>query len=499
MEKIISIYKEIRKQLIAYNYAMYIISWDSSTEAPKGCFEDRGKQVGVLSELSYRLKTSKEYIDAVDTLYSKKDLLEEPLRHEIEVVKKENDETQKIPMNEYIDFQMLMAGSQQIWEKAKLANDFSIFKPTLVKIVDFMRKLSVYLEKDGLKGYDVLLDMYENDFSTKEYDVFFDLLKEKLVPFFKKVNEKVNKYTYEFNNQIFPKEKQKEFCNYLIDVLEFNRDHGIMKESAHPFTTGGGTTDVRFTVHYYEEDFTSSIFSAIHELGHAIYEQQIDASLNDTFLGKGASMGIHESQSRMYENIIGRSYGFWEVHYPKLKELFPVQLENVNLDEYYHFINRVEASHVRTEADELSYPLHIMLRYDLERALINKEIEVDDLEEEWNKRFHDYLGLEVKEASKGILQDVHWSGGMFGYFPTYALGSAYASQIYAKMAKEIDIESVLKSKNTLEINEWLKKNIHKYGSTMYPKDILKLATNEDFNPEYYVNYLISKYSKIYNL
>lgn len=499
MEKSINVYKDIRKQLNAFKYAMTIISWDSSTEAPKGCFEDRGNQVGVLSELEYKLKTSNEFVSVVNELFANKENLDELMKHEIEVVKKEMDATLKIPMKEFIEFQVLMASSQEIWAQSKEKNDFNLFKPTLSKIVDFMRKYVKYLETDKVKGYDVLLDNYEPKFSTKEYDEFFELLKEKLVPFFKKVANKKLDYNSSFNNLTYDRNKQKIYCEYLMDVLCFDRNHGLMKESVHPFTTGTGTSDVRFTVNYHEDDFTSAFFSAIHELGHAIYEQQIDPTLNETFMAGGASMGIHESQSRMFENMIGRSYEFWETHFPKLKEIFSDNLKDVTVDDFYKFVNNVEASFIRIEADELSYPLHIMLRYDLERALINKEIEVDNLEEEWNKLFYQYFGLKVSKANDGVLQDVHWSGGMFGYFPTYALGSAYAAQIYHHMDKEININEVIKTKTTKQINEWLKNKIHKFGASLYPKEIIKIATNEDFNPEYYVNYLIEKYSKIFNI
>ena len=499
METTIKEYELIRKKLKAYNYAMYMISWDSATEAPKGSFEDRGKYVGVLSEQAYLLQTSKDYLELVNELNENKDKLDPVLKHEIELAKKENDRTLKIPMNEYIEFQVLMSQSQEIWAKAKNNNSFEDFYPTLEKIVSMQRKFIKYLEEDNMKGYNVLLDMYEPKMTVETLDDFFGLLKERLVPFFKKIQESNINIRTDFAKLGFDIQKQKEFCDYLIDVLGFDRNHGLMKESEHPFTSGFGSNDVRFTVHYYEHDFTSSIFSCIHELGHALYEQQIDPILNDTNVGGGASMSLHESQSRLYENMLGRSHEFWEAHYPKLQSLFNEQLKDVSLDEFHMFINRVEASFIRTEADELTYPLHIMLRFDLERALFDGDLEVKDLENAWNEKFYDYFGIEVESAKKGVLQDIHWAGGMFGYFPTYALGSAYSAQLYYHLEKEVDIKQTLLSKTTKSINEWMKNKIHLVGSTMYPKDIIQKAINEEFNPEYYVNYLINKYSKIYNI
>lgn len=497
MEELIAKYQELRRKIKAYGYARYVISWDSATEAPKGCFEERGKHIGVLSELSYQLSTSPEYVNTVNSLMANRDKLDPVLSHEIEVVKKDMDRYLKIPMNEFVEYQILMSSSQEIWAQAKNKNDFNLFKPTLKKIIDFNRKFIKYQETEDEKGYNILLDLYEPKMTMAEYDEFFDLLRAKLVPFFKEISKKNIKFRSDFNNQKYDKAKQKEFCEYIIDVLAFDRNRGLMKESEHPFTSGYGTSDVRFTNHYHEDEFTSAIFSAIHELGHATYEQQIDPALDDTFSGGGASMALHESQSRLYENIIGRSYEFWETHFPKLQATFPEQLKGVTLDEFYHFVNTVQASYIRTEADELTYPLHIMLRYDLEKAIFNNELDVDDLEKAWNDLFYQYFGIKVDQVKFGILQDVHWSGGMFGYFPTYALGSAYAAQFYHHMEKEVDVKAVIRSGNTKDINEWMKNKIHKYGSSLYPKDIVRLAIGEDFNPECYVNYLINKYSKIY--
>lgn len=499
MEELLKIFDEYRKKIKAYGYAMGVISWDSATEAPRGCFEERSEQIGTLSAMSYELSTSEAFSDIVDAIYNRRDEIDSLRKHEIEVVKKDVDETKKIPQEEFVKFQILIAKSQDIWLKAKQAKDFRIFKDTLGEIIKYMKKIVKYLETDELKGYDVLLDRYEKGFTTKEYDAFFNKLRTELVPFFKKITKIKSIYNFDFNKEVYHKDKQKEFCNYLIDVLGFDRHYGIMKESEHPFTAGNSSTDVRFTVHYYENDFISSIFSAIHELGHALYEQQVNPILNHTFIGGGASMAIHESQSRMYENIIGRSKMFWEAHFVKLKETFPEQLKNVSLDEFYHFINTVKASYIRTEADELSYPLHIMLRYELEKKIFNDEIGIEELEAKWNELFYDYFGLHVEDASQGILQDIHWSDGTFGYFPTYALGSAYASQIFFHLKKDIDVLEPLTCEKMLEIKTWLKEKFHQYGASLYPQDLLKQALGEEFNPDYYINYLIYKYKEVYNL
>jgi carboxypeptidase Taq len=269
-----------------------------------------------------------------------------------------------------------------------------------------------------------------------------------------------------------------------------------MKESVHPFTWNTHPSDVRFTTRYLENFVFSSIFAAIHELGHATYEQQIDEKWNDTGLSGGTSMGVHESQSRFYENIVGRSREFWEAHYPKFQELFPKELKDVSLDDFHH-ANKVEASFVRVEADELTYPMHIMIRYEIEKQLFSGEIEVDDLPQVWNEKMVEYLGIEPKDYSDGVLQDVHWSAGLFGYFPTYVLGSAYAAQFYYTMKKEIDVEELIRTDNIKDINAWLKEKIHQFGGSKTPQELLLEVTGEVFNPKYYVKFLVDKYSDIY--
>ena len=492
-------YVEYRKKMKALHLAFFLLSWDSSTVAPKGCFEARGENVAVLSQMEYELTTAKEFTDAVAYLYDNRDKLDEITSHEIEVLKENVDKQLKIPVEEVMEAAKLFSVSNNIWVEAKQTNDFNKFKDCLEKIVAYERRYVKYLETDKLKGYDILLDEYERGMTTKEYDQFFDCLKEKLVPFVKKVLAKGNNFDDSFMKKKYPADKQKEVCEYFRDVMCFDKNKGIMMESEHPFTSGFGTDDVRITVHYYEKMFTSSIFSCIHETGHATYEANVDKKLNETFSGGGASMALHESQSRFYENIIGRDENFWKAHFNKLKEVYKTQLKDVDLNTFIREVNKVEASYVRTEADELTYPLHVMLRYDIEKKLISGELEVKDAPKEWNRLFKEYFGLKVKKDSEGILQDVHWSQGSFGYFPTYALGSAYGAQFLNAMKKDLDYEKEISKDNLKTINEWLREHIHKYGASKYPKEIIKIATGEDFNPNYYVDYLINKYSKIYNI
>lgn len=489
-------FREVQQKLKAYGYVLNIVGWDSQTEAPRGAFERRAEMLAVIGGERFSLMTDKDYLDAVYGLFEKIDTLDDNLQREIKKCKKELDKITKIPKDEFVEYQTLVGLSQRLWEDAKETNDWDMFKGNLTKLIEFNRKFITYYDTDML-AYDVLLDDFEEGMNMKEYDKFFDTLKTDLVPFVRKVLLEGKPLNKDFTEDSFDPKKQKEFCDYLIDVMNFDRDKGLMKESVHPFTWNTHPSDVRFTTRYLENLVFSSIFAAIHELGHATYEQQIDEKWNNTLLGGGTSMGVHESQSRFYENVVGRSLEFWEAHYPKFQEIFKEETKDISVEDFYRATNKVEASLIRVEADELTYPLHIMIRYEIERRLFSNEIEVDDLPKIWNEKMIEYLGIEPKTDTDGVLQDVHWSAGLFGYFPTYALGSAYAAQFYYTMKKEIDVDAAIKNNNIKEINEWLKEKIHQFGSSKTPQELLLDVTKEEFNPQYYVKYLIEKYTKLY--
>jgi carboxypeptidase Taq len=495
MENDIKIFQETRAKIKAYGYFKWLMSWDQETEAPKGSVEYRTKQYQIMATEMYKVESDPLYLEAIERLHQHLDDIEDPdFKTEIRKTYKGLRIIKLVPMNEYIDYQVLASQGSHIWAEAKEKDKFELFRPTLEKIVEFNRKLVKYLETDELKGYDILLDFYEEGFGVKEYDLFFNTLKTELVPFVMKVTEgKPKTYNRKLSKQAFPVDRQRDFSHYLMDVFSYDKNHGLLKESAHPFTSGVSSTDTRITTHYHTDNIASSIFSTIHEMGHAIYEMQNDLKYDDTFLHGGTSLGIHESQSRMYENMIGRSKAFWDLHYPKLVELFPKQLKDIGVDEFLTYINQAKRSLIRIEADELTYALHVMVRYELEKQLINGSLKVKDLPKKWNQLMAAYVGKRPKTDREGVLQDIHWSGGMIGYFPTYALGSAYAAQMYQAMNKELNIEDAIANNNIKAINLWLKDHVHKYAGSKSPKEILQISTNEDFNPMYYVDYLKSKF------
>jgi carboxypeptidase Taq len=489
-------FRQIVKKIKAYVYVLQLAGWDSNTEAPRNSFKRRGEALSELSKELFALQTNEEIQEVVKGLYEKIDDLDDSLKREVLKAKKNLEKIINVPEEEYIDYQRLINDAQIIWEDAKKNNNYESFKPSLEKIIDYNKRFSLYYDKLA-NPYDTLLDDYEEGMSTKEYDLFFDTLRKDLVPFVKEVLAAKQKNYNKFINDYYDPKKQEIFCDYLMDVFSFDRNSGLMKKSVHPFTWNTSPEDVRFTTRYLENYVFSSIFAAIHELGHATYEQQVSTAYDDTLLNGGTSMGIHESQSRFYENTIGRSKEFWEVHLEKFKELFPEQTEGITPFDMYQAVNQVEATLIRIEADELTYPLHIMLRYDIERMMINNEVSVDELPALWNDKIEEYLGIRPSNDSEGVLQDVHWSGGMIGYFPTYALGTAYSAQIYYTMIKEIDIEALVKNNQIAKINEWLKEKMHQYGSSKTPKELMLEITKEEFNPQYYVKYLKEKYSKLY--
>ncbi len=489
-------FREMIKKAKAYIYVLQLVGWDSNTEAPRRSFNRRGEVMNELNKELFLMQTSKEYQEVVNGLYDRYDELDDLTQREVKKAKKGLDKILNIPEEEFLHYQKLINDSQLIWEDAKHNNDYDSFKENLREIVDYNRKFALYYDPKS-NPYDTLLDDFEEGMSQVEYDKFFNSLRTELVPFVKEVIAAKKQNYDSFINDSFDVSKQEKFCEYLTDVFGFDRSCGLMKKSVHPFTWNTSPEDVRFTTKYLENYVFSSIFAAIHELGHAIYEQQVSTEYDDTLLNGGTSMGIHESQSRFFENMLGRSKAFWETHFTKFSDFFPEQTKNLTPNDMYKAVNQVEASLIRIEADELTYPMHIMLRYDIEKALINQDISVDELPDFWNGKIEEYLGIKPTNNSEGVLQDVHWSAGMIGYFPTYALGSAFSAQIFFAMKKDLDIESLIKNHKINEINNWLKEKLHQYGSSRTPSELLLDITGEEFNPKYYIEYLKEKYTKLF--
>lgn len=331
-------------------------------------------------------------------------------------------------------------------------------------------------------------------------DRVFSQVRERIVPLVKAISDTEYKPKTDFLLNHFPKENQRRLSEFLLKEIGYDFQAGRLDETVHPFEITLNRNDVRVTTKYDEKDFRTAIFGTIHECGHAIYEQNISEELEGTLLCSGTSMGIHESQSLFYENFVGRNKHFWQRYYQSLKDFSPEQFEGISLDEFYEAINESKPSLIRIEADELTYALHVMVRYEIEKALFNDEISVEELPKIWNDKYEEYLGIVPPNDAQGVLQDVHWAGGSFGYFPSYALGYMYAAQIKNAMLKEMpNYDELIETGRFDVIKGWLTKQIHQYGRTKEPLEILKDVTGEELNAQYLIDYLEQKYKGIYNL
>ena len=483
----------------ALNSALVLMEWDDATEAPEEASEMNAKAVEILSTEYYKtiindeVKSILKELSSVSGLTSKESSI-------LKELKKQYEDMEPIPQDEYQNYQGLIARASSIWAKAKNNNDFEAFAPTLKEIIECQKKFIDYrLKASGknIKPYDLLLNDFEEGFTTKELDIFFENLKSEIVPLLKMVVEKKDKISKDYNHQIYPIDKQKVFNHNLAKHVGFDFKRGVIKESAHPFTTNFHNRDVRFTTHYYEDNLESAIFSTIHESGHALYEMHISDEITGTPVGTGTSMGMHEGQSRLFENNFGRSKEFWTPLFDTLKETYPENLADMTLDDFILGMNKSTPSLIRTEADELTYCLHIMVRYEVEKMIFDGSVSVDELPEIWNKKYEEYLGVTPENNAQGVLQDIHWATGAFGYFPSYALGTAIAAQIQAHLRTVMPLDQYLIEGNFEPINNYLKDHIHCFGKTKTTNEILKGMMNETFNPQYYIDYLKNKYTTLY--
>ncbi|MED3553572.1 carboxypeptidase M32 [Cytobacillus praedii] len=487
------------KKMEAYKEALGLIYWDLRTGAPKQGVEQRSEVIGMLSTDVFKMSTSEEMESYITELSSNESILSEITKKTLLECKKEYDLNKKIPAEEYKEYVILQSKAESVWEEAKGKSDFELFRPYLEKLVAMTKRFIQYWGFEGNK-YNTLLDMYEPGVTVEVLDQVFGQLREKIVPLVHSISQSDQKLETNFLFEHFPKEKQREFSLEILKQMGYNFNAGRLDETVHPFATGLNPGDVRVTTKYDENDFRTAVFGTIHEGGHALYEQNISTDLIGTPLCDGTSMGIHESQSLFYENFVGRHYSFWKKNYDLLKEYSEGQFDQVSLDDFYRAINESKPSLIRIEADELTYPLHIIIRYEIEKGLFNDELEVKDLPKIWNEKYEQYLGVKPENDGQGVLQDVHWSGGSFGYFPSYALGYMYAAQLKNAMIKDLpNYDQLVEEGNLLPIKEWFTNHIHKYGKMKKPLDILKDVTGEELNANYLIDYLYEKYSNVYQL
>ncbi|MEK0314029.1 carboxypeptidase M32 [Cohnella sp. 56] len=494
-------FRELTTRIKHYEELLGVVYWDMRTGAPRKGIPQRSEAVGALSAEMFRLSTSDEMGELLTALSAPdaQDALSDIDRKLIKETRKEYERNLKIPPELYREYVVLTSQAETEWEDAKAKSDFNGFLPYLKQIIDYNRR---FIELWGVKGtpYDTLLDMYEPGTTTAELDRLFAELRKRLVPLAEEIAARGDKPDTSFLQGKFDKAAQKRFSLYILGQMGYDFEAGRLDESVHPFATGLGTGDVRITTRYLEDDLTSALFGTIHECGHALYEQNVDPKLNGTPLCGGTSMGIHESQSRLWENMIGRSRGFWERYLPELKQEFPDQLDGVSAEAFYRGINVVEPSLIRIEADELTYNLHIMIRYEIEKMLFNEGLEPERLEEVWNAKYKEALGIEPANAGEGVLQDVHWSGGMFGYFPSYSLGNMYAAQMMKTAERELPgLSADIAAGRLAPLKEWLTEQVYRHGKMLEPGEIIERITGEPLQSTYLCDYLEGKYKGIYRL
>jgi carboxypeptidase Taq len=378
-----------------------------------------------------------------------------------------------------------------------------VFRPELEKMVELKKKAAEILMevKETATPYDALIDIFEPKMTAKTITKVFDELRAGLVSLLRKCEASSKQPDVSILKRKVPIDIQRKIAKALAEAVGYDiaskQSGGRIDETEHPFTTGY-YDDVRITTHYYENMFGSSIFSVLHEAGHAIYEQGLKQEWMYQPIGSGCSSGFHESQARFVENIIGRSREFWVYFLPKLKELTSKSLREVDLDKFVHAINQVTPSKIRVEADEVTYCLHIIIRFNIERDLFENRITVKELPEIWNQSYKDYLGLKIENDSEGVMQDTHWASGYYGYFPSYALGNIYSGQILAMIEKDTPLwKKQLEKGKPQSVKDWLIKNVHSYGDLYDPSELIRKITGKELNVKPYLNYLNEKYSKLY--
>lgn len=497
LNEALSALSALERTLLAYNHALSVLNYDGETVAPKNSAAARGETMSVLSGVVHEKLTAPETREIIDTLLANADQLDAAALRRAQLLKEDSDELTLIPVAEYMDYQRLLAESSAVWHTAKLASDYPAFAPYLERIIAYNRRLAA--RKDAARpAYDVLLDTYEKGLSTAQLDPFFALLRQELTPVILAVGEKPRPEAG-FVTRHYPIEKQRAFTDRVMAIMGINRDDCSVGETEHPFTDGFNKHDVRFATHYHEDNLLSNMYSVLHEGGHAIYELGVGDELQGTLLAGGNAMSIHESQSRFYENLLGRSMAYCEAILPVMRELFPEQLAGVTPEALYRAANLAEPSLIRTEADELTYAMHVMVRYELEKALISGDLGVADVPGEWNRMYGEYLGVAVPDDRRGCLQDCHWATGLVGYFPSYALGSAYGAQMLERMTQDIDVWGAVRGGDFRPVTAWLGEKIHRYGRLLTPAELIQNACGGPFEPRYYVDYLKRKYGALYNL
>jgi carboxypeptidase Taq len=477
-----------------------VLAWDQRTKMPAAGAHARADQLSTLTRLAFERFTSDEIGSLLDQLAPWAESLEYGSVEAslIRVTRRDYDKARRVPIELRAEMARAGALAEPVWREARKTSDFALFLPHLEHAVELKKR---YIEcfQPVDEPYDALLDDFEPGVKTAEVRAVFDELKAGLVPLVAAIAEQNGAVDDSALTGDFPLERQQEVEGTILRAFGFFDDEWRVDETAHPFASKGGPHDVRLTTHHHGDNLTS-LFACMHEFGHGLYEYQVDHDLYRTPLGRGASLGVHESQSRMWENMIGRSLPFWEHFFPVVHDAFPAQLGSLDAEAFYRAVNRVQPSLIRIHADEITYNLHIILRFELEQDLVSGALDPADSREAWDAKVQEYLGIDVPDVADGVLQDMHWSGGAIGYFPTYALGNVIAGQLWERMQRELpELHDQVRNADFGELRAWLAEHVHRYGRTYMPRELLEREVGGGLDPQPLLRYLGEKFGAIYDL
>lgn len=492
-------FKNYLKQLRQYDQVTNLLQWDLQTAAPRKGLESKLEALSFFSTEAFRLRTSPEYGAMLKKLSQPEELnhLDTGMQTTVKRCYRDYIRSSRVPRDFFTEYVVACGRSEKAWEDAKRKCDFAVFAPHLEKMIAMTRQYAQYQEPD-MEPYEMLLDCYEEGMDSAAIDRIFEELKSGLLPLLKRIQAAPSPDLSVLEGH-YDIDAQKKVQKLLLSYIGYDFEGGTVAESEHPFTMGLCHGDIRVTNHYLEDQPLSAMFSAIHEGGHAIFEQNIDPVYRNTAVEAINLMGLHESQSRFYENILGRNINFWLPIYEKLGKLLP-QFQEISPETFCRAINNVHPSMIRTEADEVTYCLHIILRYEMEKAIFRDQVPVEQLPALWNDKMEQLLGIRPANDGEGILQDMHWSDGSFGYFPSYLLGSIYDGMFLCQLKKELgNPDTILKQGRVSDITKWLNERIHRYGSLYNSKEVIERVCGCQISAQPLLDYFTEKYTSLYGL
>ena len=490
---------QLLKEASLLKEAYYLADWDSQTGMPEKSSSYRAEMSGYLNELIFAKENGQEMTEMIDYFSCHQEELSEFGQQVFKKVKEEYDRNHRIPSKDWAEYNKLVAQGHALWVEAREKKDFSILEPLMTKMVAQLKNFIPLWQKDEKTPYDVLLNQYEPGLTVEELDRIFPVVRQGIMAIIKTLKEKGTEPAHDFLHRYVKKEDQQAFVKAVVSRLGYDFSKGRLDDTVHPFMQELNRDDARITTRWNEHDVMFAVLGVMHEAGHGTYEQNIDKKYDYTPFSGGVSMGIHESQSLFNELIIGANKEFWRQVYPLFQKDTQGAFDDIDVDTFYRGVKFTQSSFIRIEADPLTYPLHIIIRYEIEKMLFNGDLQVKDLPKVWNDKYEEYLGIRPENDLEGVLQDVHWSSGLFGYFPSYALGFMYAAQLYYAMQKEFDMNEAFKRNELNRPSQWLKEHIHRFGGSKTPHELIVDATHEPLNPQYLLTFLKELYYDVYQV